>query len=118
MTTCYECTPYLKETCPAVVHVDDTARPQVVFPEDNPEYYEILRGYIERTGNPTLINTSFNHHEEPIVNTPLDAVRSFLKENVDMLVIGDFLVEGPLWKREKETSEALGLRHKKEEVRN
>lgn len=92
MTTCYKCTPYMMEKCPAVVHVDNTARPQVVFREDNPEYYEVVKSYIERTGFPALINTSFNHHEEPIVNNPSDAVRSLLKGNVDVLIAGNFMV--------------------------
>jgi carbamoyltransferase len=92
MTLCYKCTPFLKEKCPSVVHVDNTARPQVVFQEDNPKYFELLNKYIKKTGNPVLINTSFNHHEEPIVNSPYDAVRSLLKRNVDFLAIGNHLV--------------------------
>ena len=92
MTLCYKCTPFLKEKCPAVVHVDNTARPQVVFREDNPKYFELLRKYIKKTGNPVLINTSFNHHEEPIVNSPYDAVKSLVKGNVDLLAIGNYLV--------------------------
>lgn len=93
MTTCYLCTPLLKEKCPAIVHVDDTARPQVVFREDNPYYHDVIEAYINLTGNPAIINTSFNHHEEPILNSPTDAIRSFLKGNVDVLVIGDYLVD-------------------------
>jgi carbamoyltransferase len=88
MTICYRATELLARRCPAVVHVDGTARPQVVFREHNPAYYDVVRAYIERTGNPALINTSFNHHEEPIVNTPQDAVRSLRKGNVDVLVAG------------------------------
>ena len=84
--------PFLKEKCPSVVHVDNTARPQVVFQEDNPKYFELLNKYIKKTGNPVLINTSFNHHEEPIVNSPYDAVRSLIKGNVDFLAIGNHLV--------------------------
>lgn len=92
MTICYKCTSYFREKCPAVVHVDDTARPQVVYREENPAYYDVIRTYAEDTGIPAIINTSFNHHEEPIVNSPLDAVESLLKGNVDILVIGDYLV--------------------------
>ncbi|MBI2196483.1 hypothetical protein HYU45_02605 [Candidatus Daviesbacteria bacterium] len=92
MTICYQCTPYLKSKCPAIVHVDGSARPQVVFREQNPEYYEVVKSYIEQTGNPVLINTSFNNHEEPIVNTPTDAINSLIKRNVDVLIAGDLIV--------------------------
>ena len=93
MTMCYDCTPLLAEKCPAVVHVDNTARPQVVFRDNNPRYYDAIRAYVERTGNPAIINTSFNHHEEPIVNSPDDAIRSLLNRNVDSLIIGSYLVD-------------------------
>ena len=66
MTTCYKCTTLLKEKCPAIVHLDNTARPQVVFRDENPDYYDTIKNYIEKTGNPAIINTSFNFHEEPI----------------------------------------------------
>lgn len=92
MTICYQCTPFLKKKCPAIVHVDESARPQVIFREQNPQYYDVVKSYIERTGNPVLINTSFNNHEEPIVNTPSEAIKSLLKGNVDILVAGDFLI--------------------------
>lgn len=94
MTTCYLCTPLLKEKCPAVVHVDDTARPQVVFRADNPEYHDVIEAYVRLTDNPAIINTSFNHHEEPILCSPGDAARSFLRGNVDALIIGDYWVDG------------------------
>jgi carbamoyltransferase len=61
----------------------------------NPSFHRILRSYHERTGIPTLINTSFNMHEEPIVCSPSDAVRAFLLGNLDYLAIGDFLVPHP-----------------------
>jgi len=53
----------------------------------------VLAGYCRRTGIPTLINTSFNMHEEPIVCTPADAVRAFLQGHLDTLVLGPFLVD-------------------------
>ena len=92
MTMCYDCTPLLKEKCPAVVHVDNTARPQVVFRSNNPRYYDVVKAYIELTGNPAIINTSFNHHEEPIVMSPADAIRSLANGNVDVLVAGRWMV--------------------------
>ncbi|MDC0228355.1 carbamoyltransferase, partial [Alphaproteobacteria bacterium] len=92
MTTCYECTDLFRNKCPATVHVDNTARPQVISEEHNPEYFNLIKLFHQKTGIPALINTSFNHHEEPIVCSPDDAISSFLKGNVDILVIGDFIV--------------------------
>ena len=93
MTMCYDCTPLLAEKCPAVVHVDNTARPQVIFRRKNPRYYDAVKAYLELTGNPAIINTSFNHHEEPIVNSPDDAIRSLLNGNVDSLLMGSYRVD-------------------------
>jgi carbamoyltransferase len=92
MTTCYQCTDLLQVRCPATVHVDNTARPQVVRYEDNRDYHDLIEEYYRISGNPALINTSFNHHEEPIVCSPEDAMRSFLKGNVDCLIIEDVLI--------------------------
>ena len=92
MTTCYECTDLFRNKCPATVHVDNTARPQVISEVHNPEYFNVIELFYQKTGIPSLINTSFNHHEEPIVCSPDDAIRSFLKGNIDILVIGDFIV--------------------------
>jgi carbamoyltransferase len=93
MTCTTDCTPRMRAESPAAVHVDGTARPQLVRPETNPTVYRILRRYEERTKIPTLINTSFNMHEEPIVCTPDDAIRAFKDGNLEVLVLGDFLVE-------------------------
>ena len=94
MVITFDCTDYMKENSPATVHVDGTARPQVINERDNPSYYKILKEYCKLTGIPTLVNTSFNMHEEPIVCTPQDAVRSFLQGHLDYLAIGPFLVKG------------------------
>ena len=92
MTITFECTEEMKKSCPAVVHLDGTARPQLIKKEDNESYYDILESYYKLTGIPSLINTSFNMHEEPIVCTPEDAVRSFKQGSLDYLAIGKFLV--------------------------
>jgi len=92
MTMCYDTTPLLAERCPAVVHVDGTARPQVIFREHNPRYHDVIEFYATATGNPAVINTSFNHHEEPIVLSPQHALRSLVDGNVDVLVIGRCVV--------------------------
>jgi carbamoyltransferase len=96
MTITLDCTDYMKRSCPAAVHVDGTARPQLIREEVNPSYYRILREYYSLSGIPSLINTSFNMHEEPIVNSPRDAVRAFLQGNIDYLAMGNFLVRHPL----------------------
>ncbi|MFQ5913301.1 MAG: carbamoyltransferase [Nitrospinota bacterium] len=91
MTITFDCTEAMKRESPAAVHVDGTARPQVVHREVNPKFHEVLLAYHRLTGIPTLINTSFNMHEEPIVCTPEDAVRGFLDSGLDYLAIGSFL---------------------------
>jgi carbamoyltransferase len=96
MTMTFHCTPWMAERCGGVVHVDNTARPQLVRREDNPGYYRIIEEYRKRTGVPVVINTSFNVHEEPIVRSPEDAIRAFLDSALDHLAIGDFLVKGPV----------------------
>ncbi|MFN7973249.1 MAG: carbamoyltransferase C-terminal domain-containing protein [Acidobacteriota bacterium] len=92
MNMTFDCTEAMRRQSPAVVHVDGTARPQILAREDNPSYHEILSEYERLTGVPTLINTSFNMHEEPIVHTPEDAVRAFRAAELDALAIGPFLV--------------------------
>ncbi|WP_436714996.1 carbamoyltransferase C-terminal domain-containing protein [Roseiconus lacunae] len=95
MTITFDCTDEMKNHSPAAVHIDGTARPQVVTPTSNPSFHRILSHYEALTGIPVLINTSFNMHEEPIVCSPADAVRAFLLGNIDYLAIGSFLVPHP-----------------------
>lgn len=75
---------------PAVVHFDGTSRIQMVRHETNPRFHRLLTEMDKRTGVPVLLNTSFND-QEPIVCTPEDAVKTFLKTRIDYLVIGDFI---------------------------
>jgi carbamoyltransferase len=96
MTITFHCTPWMAERCGGVVHVDNTARPQLIRREDNPTYYKIVEEYQKLTGVPVVINTSFNVHEEPIVRCPDDAIRAFLDSALDYLAIGNFLVKGPV----------------------
>lgn len=95
MTITFPCTDWMKRTSPAVVHVDGTARPQLIEEKDNPDYYQILKEYKKLTGIPSLINTSFNIHEEPIVNSPDDAIRAFQRGNLDYLAMGPFILKNP-----------------------
>lgn len=78
---------------PAVVHVDNSARPQVLFPSVNPLYEDILENFEQLTGVPVLVNTSFNVHEEPIVNTPAECLRALLEQRVDFVVTDQALYE-------------------------
>jgi len=80
-------------TIPAVTHVDGTARLQTVFQEQNPLYYQLIEGFAQQTGVPILLNTSFNLKGEPIVNTPADAFSSFVRSEMDTLVLENFVVE-------------------------
>ena len=95
MTLTFDCTDFMRRTCPAAVHVDGTARPQLITEETNPSFHRIVSEYRKLSGIPSVINTSFNMHEEPIVNTPNDAIRAFLQGNLDYLAIGNFLVPHP-----------------------
>ena len=92
MTVCAEATPYMAKHMPAAVHVDNTARPQLIRREVNPIYYDSIKEYERRTGLPSVINTSFNMHEEPIVCAPEEGIEAFLQSNLDALAIGSFLV--------------------------
>lgn len=99
MTITFDCTDKMKADCPAAVHVDGTARPQLVRREVNQGYYDILNEYYKLSGIPSLINTSFNMHEEPIVCSPEDGVRAFLEGKLDYLAIGSFLVQHPQYEK-------------------
>lgn len=92
MTVTFNVKPEWHDRIPAVVHVDGTARPQAVYREKNPSYYDILKEYERLTGLPVVVNTSFNVHEEPIVCTPQDALQALREKRVDALLIEDFWV--------------------------
>jgi carbamoyltransferase len=77
---------------PAVTHVDGTGRLQTVSREQNPRFWALLRAFEDATGVPILLNTSFNENE-PIVNTPEEALDCFLRTRMDRLVLGDWVVE-------------------------
>lgn len=76
-----------KDKIPAVVHVDGTARPQIITENDNKLYAGILREFKSRTGIPVLVNTSFNAHEEPIVNRPEECLGALLDGRIDFVVL-------------------------------
>lgn len=91
MTITYNCTDEMAENCPATVHIDGTARPQIINEEYNPKMYRLLKAWYEKTGGLSLINTSFNRHEEPIVNRPEEAIDALKSGMVDLLVIGNYI---------------------------
>ena len=76
---------------PAVTHVDNTARVQTVTREENPFYYDVIKKFGEITGVSVVLNTSFNIRGEPIVNTPIDAVRCYYGTGIDVLAMPPFL---------------------------
>lgn len=92
MTVTYNVDENWHEKLQAAVHVDGTARPQVVTKTNNPKFHKVLTSYYELSGIPALINTSFNSHEEPIVMSPEHAIKSLIQGTVDVLAIEDFLV--------------------------
>jgi carbamoyltransferase len=78
---------------PAITHEDGTARVQTVTREDNALYHEMISEFYALTGVPMVVNTSFNDNEEPIVCTPQDAIRCYLKTDMDAVAIGPFWTE-------------------------
>jgi hypothetical protein len=85
MTVTCDCTDRARSEAPAVIHVDGTARPQIVFRDEQPLLHGILGAYHARTQRSALINTSFNVHEEPIVCSPEDALAGFFDSGLDRL---------------------------------
>jgi carbamoyltransferase len=94
---------------PAVTHIDYSARIQTVHPETNPGYYRLLKAFEARTGCGVIVNTSFNVRGEPIVCTPEDAYRCFMRTEMDVLVLENCvlykanqppLVEDSDWRKE------------------
>jgi carbamoyltransferase len=78
---------------PAVTHLDYSARVQTVHRETNPRYYALLKAFEEKTGCPVLVNTSFNVRGEPIVCTPEDAYRCFMRTEMDVLVLENCILQ-------------------------
>ncbi len=95
MTITYDTTERCRKEAPATVHIDGTARPQVVEERINPSMAKVLQEYKKRSGLSVLINTSFNMHEEPIVCSPSDALRAFSQGHLDVLALGDFIAVNP-----------------------
>jgi len=87
----YERLYHKRSDLPAITHIDFSARVQTVDMHENELYWKLLKAFERKTGCPVLVNTSFNVRGEPIVRTPLDAYRCFMRTDMDALVIGNFL---------------------------
>jgi carbamoyltransferase len=77
---------------PAITHIDNSARHQSVTIDNNPRFYSLISKFYEKTGVPLLLNTSFNGPHEPMVETPMDAINTFLKNKLDILVINNIII--------------------------
>ena len=86
MTIACDVHPQWRDRIPAVVHVDGSARPQTIRRDDNPLYYDIVQGFAAASGLPVLVNTSFNVHEEPIVNSPAECAKALVDGRIDFVV--------------------------------
>ncbi len=101
-----------RSSIPAVTHIDDSARIQTVHEETNPRFYKLIQTFQQRTGCPVLVNTSFNVRGEPIVCTPEDAYRCFMRTEMDYLVLENFLLtktKQPPWKKDDARKETFEL---------
>jgi carbamoyltransferase len=96
---------------PAVTHVDYSARVQTIKRDDNPLYYDVIQLFFEKTGCPVIINSSFNVRGEPLVLSPQDAYKCFMRTEIDYLMLGSFLLDkkdqasfekDPSWQKEFE----------------
>lgn len=81
-----------QEVLPAITHVDGTGRLQSVFEDTNPKYYNLIKRFGQATGVPVVLNTSFNLRGEPVVTTPEDAYSTFHRSEMDVLVLGNYMV--------------------------
>ena len=81
-----------RKLIPAVTHVDGSGRLQSVHKELNPKYYNLIKKFHAKTGVPILLNTSFNENE-PIVNTPREAIATFLRTKMDLLILENFVIK-------------------------
>ena len=102
----------LRSEIPAITHIDFSARIQTVHEDTNPRYHGLLQAVKAKTGVGMLVNTSFNVRGEPIVCTPEDAYRCFMRTEMDILVVGNYLLrktEQPEENQQTPAQEAFGL---------
>jgi len=102
----------VRSDLPAITHIDYSARVQTVTRDTNPDYYDLISAFRDLTGCAVVINTSFNVRGEPIVCTPEDAYRCFMRTHIDTLVLGPYLLEKagqPEWKGDTEWKQEFQL---------
>jgi carbamoyltransferase len=102
----------VRSDIPAVTHIDYTARIQTVSRETAPDYYDLILEFERLTGCAVLVNTSFNVRGEPIVCSPADAFRCFMRTHLDYLVLGPYLLEKaaqPEWKEQGDWQQEFQL---------
>jgi carbamoyltransferase len=102
----------VRSDVPAVTHVDYSARIQTVDRDRNARLHDILTAFHKRTGYPILVNTSFNVRSEPIVCSPADAYRCFMRTGIDVLVLENWILtkpQQPAWTETKSWQEEFGL---------
>ncbi len=103
---------HLRSDMPAITHIDFSARIQTVHKETNPRYYRLVEEFKKLTGYGVIVNTSFNVRGEPIICTPDDAYRCFMRTEMDYLVIGNFLFDKrlqPAWQEKDNWKEEFTL---------
>lgn len=103
---------HLRSDMPAITHIDFSARIQTVHHETNPKYYELVQEFKKLTGYGVIVNTSFNVRGEPIICTPEDAYRCFMRTEMDYLVVGNFVFEKkqqPQWQEKDNWKEEFTL---------
>ena len=101
-----------RSSLPAITHVDYSARVQTVSKKTNPRYYNLIKEFKRITGCPVIVNTSFNVRGEPIVCSPQDAYRCFMRTEMDILVLGHHVFNKdsqPAWKEKKDWHEEYVL---------
>jgi len=101
-----------RSNIPSITHVDYSARIQTVDGKYNQRYYRLMKKFYEKTGCPVIVNTSFNVRGEPIVCTPEDAYRCFMRTEMDALVLEDYVLlknDQPEWKETKNWRDEIGL---------
>ncbi|WP_247233887.1 carbamoyltransferase [Telluribacter sp. SYSU D00476] len=103
---------YLRSDLPSITHIDYSARIQTVHKETNPRYYELIDSFKQLTGYGVIVNTSFNVRGEPIVCTPNDAYRCFMRTEMDYLVVGNYVFDKkkqPEWQEKDNWQEEFVL---------
>jgi carbamoyltransferase len=101
-----------RSTVPAITHVDYSARLQTVHPDTNPRFHALIKAFETLTDCPILINTSFNVRGEPIVCSPEDAYRCFMRTEMDVLVLENAILlksEQPHWEDDESWKEEFQL---------